>query len=179
MHLFTSHITVQIKNVPFLSPGNSLYFNAISNNQKNKAQETFNLLSQTKTPIIISNGLINGLKQETCDKPKRPDSLGVKKIVYDLSGAGAQVTLTPPSSPVGGPGELREDGTHAPPTKCQTLPSVASSSEGSHMSRVQSDGMSNRSIASIGMGSTDGKRLVIRKLPQSPEQLLNIVNSPT
>lgn len=45
--------------------------------------------------------------------------------------------------------------------------------------RLFSDASSVRSLASIGMGSTDGKRMVIRKVPNSPSELLNYINPPT
>lgn len=41
-----------------------------------------------------------------------------------------------------------------------------------------SDVMSMRSLASIGMGSTDGKKMVIRRVPTSPTELLSIMNQP-
>ena len=39
--------------------------------------------------------------------------------------------------------------------------------------------MSVRSLASIGMGSTDGRKVTIRRVPTSPTELFNIVHSPT
>lgn len=39
--------------------------------------------------------------------------------------------------------------------------------------------MSVRSVASVGMGSTDGRKVTIRRVPTSPIELFNIVNSPT
>lgn len=44
--------------------------------------------------------------------------------------------------------------------------------------KVFSDAASMRSIASIGMGSTDGKKMVIRRVPTSPTELLTIINQP-
>ena len=44
-------------------------------------------------------------------------------------------------------------------------------SDGSHVSV--------RSLASVGMGSTDGRKVTIRRVPTSPIELFNIVNSPT
>nr|CAD7200631.1 unnamed protein product [Timema douglasi] len=38
--------------------------------------------------------------------------------------------------------------------------------------------MSMRSLASIGMGSTDGRKVTIRRVPTSPSELLNIVTLP-
>lgn len=45
--------------------------------------------------------------------------------------------------------------------------------------RPLSDVISVRSLASIGMGSTDGKKLTIRRVPTSPSELLNIANPTT
>lgn len=44
--------------------------------------------------------------------------------------------------------------------------------------KIYSDAASLRSIASIGMGSTDGKKMVIRRVPTSPTELLTIINQP-
>lgn len=49
----------------------------------------------------------------------------------------------------------------------------------SQISRPFSEGLSIRSLASIGMGSTDGKKMIIRKIPNSPSELFNIINPPT
>nr|XP_040231121.2 sodium- and chloride-dependent GABA transporter ine isoform X1 [Anopheles coluzzii]XP_040231122.2 sodium- and chloride-dependent GABA transporter ine isoform X1 [Anopheles coluzzii]XP_040231123.2 sodium- and chloride-dependent GABA transporter ine isoform X1 [Anopheles coluzzii]XP_049464207.1 sodium- and chloride-dependent GABA transporter ine isoform X1 [Anopheles coluzzii]XP_049464208.1 sodium- and chloride-dependent GABA transporter ine isoform X1 [Anopheles coluzzii]XP_049464209.1 sodiu len=45
--------------------------------------------------------------------------------------------------------------------------------------RLFSDATSIRSLASIGMGSTDGRRMVIRRVPNSPNELLTMINPPT
>lgn len=52
-------------------------------------------------------------------------------------------------------------------------------SEGGASTKVFSDATSIRSLVSIGMGSTDGKKLFIRKVPNSPTELLNYINPPT
>jgi solute carrier family 6 GABA transporter-like protein 6/8/11/12/13 len=39
--------------------------------------------------------------------------------------------------------------------------------------------ISVRSLASIGMGSTDGRKVTIRRVPTTPTELFNIVQSPT
>lgn len=41
------------------------------------------------------------------------------------------------------------------------------------------ESVSIRSLASIGMGSSDGRKLTIRKVPTSPSELLNMVHPPT
>jgi hypothetical protein len=45
--------------------------------------------------------------------------------------------------------------------------------------KLFSDASSVRSLASIGMGSTDGRRMVIRKVPNSPSELLSYISPPT
>lgn len=45
--------------------------------------------------------------------------------------------------------------------------------------RLFTDSQSVRSLASFGLGSTDGKRLYIRKVPNSPAELMHILNPPT
>lgn len=42
-----------------------------------------------------------------------------------------------------------------------------------------SDAASLGSWASVGMGSTDGKKMIVRRVPTSPVELFNIVNPPT
>lgn len=54
-----------------------------------------------------------------------------------------------------------------------------SSESGSHVSKPYSDAASVRSWASVGMGSTDGKKMIVRRVPTSPVELFNIVNPPT
>lgn len=45
--------------------------------------------------------------------------------------------------------------------------------------RSWSDAVSVRSLASIGMGSTDGRKLTITKVPTSPAELLNLASPQT
>lgn len=44
--------------------------------------------------------------------------------------------------------------------------------------KLFSDAASIRSLASIGVGSTDGRKMIIRRVPNSPAELLSIVNPP-
>lgn len=56
----------------------------------------------------------------------------------------------------------------------------AGSESGPHAFKVtQPDAASLRSWASVGMGSTDGKKMIVRRVPTSPVELFNIVNPPT
>lgn len=57
---------------------------------------------------------------------------------------------------------------------------AAGSDLGSQTYKVpQPDAASLRSWASVGMGSTDGKKMIVRRVPTSPGELFNIVNPPT
>lgn len=47
------------------------------------------------------------------------------------------------------------------------------------LGKPASDAASIRSWASVGLGSTDGKKMIIRRVPTSPEELFQIVNPPT
>ncbi|KAL3267941.1 hypothetical protein HHI36_007078 [Cryptolaemus montrouzieri] len=49
----------------------------------------------------------------------------------------------------------------------------------SNFAKPFSDMGSIRSWASVGLGSTDGKKMIIRRVPTSPEELFTIVNPPT
>ncbi|CAK9826613.1 Sodium- and chloride-dependent GABA transporter ine [Anthophora retusa] len=53
-------------------------------------------------------------------------------------------------------------------------------SEGNGQTHVRPfpDSVSIRSLASIGMGSSDGRKLTIRRVPTSPSELLNLVHPP-
>ncbi|XP_033212100.1 sodium- and chloride-dependent GABA transporter ine isoform X2 [Belonocnema kinseyi] len=51
--------------------------------------------------------------------------------------------------------------------------------DGGHYGRPFPDSVSIRSLASIGMGSSDGRKLTIRRVPTSPSELLNMVHPPT
>ncbi|XP_066146284.1 sodium- and chloride-dependent GABA transporter ine-like isoform X2 [Euwallacea fornicatus] len=59
-------------------------------------------------------------------------------------------------------------------------PSSVDSGYGMSMSpKPFSDAGSVRSWASVGMGSTDGRKMIVRRVPTSPVELFNIVNPPT
>ncbi|XP_037958165.1 sodium- and chloride-dependent GABA transporter ine isoform X2 [Teleopsis dalmanni] len=46
-------------------------------------------------------------------------------------------------------------------------------------SQIYSDVMSVRSLASIGIGSTDGRKIVIRRVPNTPTELFSLVHPPS
>lgn len=45
--------------------------------------------------------------------------------------------------------------------------------------KLISDATSIRSLASIGIGSTDGRKMIVRRVPTSPSELLSIMNPQT
>jgi hypothetical protein len=51
--------------------------------------------------------------------------------------------------------------------------------EGSDSGTNHYGAQSVRSLASIGMGCTDGRKMVIRRVPTSPTELLHLVRPPT
>ncbi|XP_020706589.1 sodium- and chloride-dependent GABA transporter ine isoform X1 [Athalia rosae] len=57
--------------------------------------------------------------------------------------------------------------------------SIVFSDAASQSGRPFPDSVSIRSLASIGMGSSDGRKLTIRRVPTSPSELLNMVHPPT
>ena len=57
--------------------------------------------------------------------------------------------------------------------------SIVFSDAHSQSARPFPDSVSIRSLASIGMGSSDGRKLTIRRVPTSPSELLNMVHPPT
>lgn len=50
---------------------------------------------------------------------------------------------------------------------------------GSNNIKYYSDAISIKSWASVGMGSTDGKKMIVRRVPTSTVELFNVVNPPT
>ncbi|KAL7307180.1 hypothetical protein TKK_0000904 [Trichogramma kaykai] len=71
-----------------------------------------------------------------------------------------------------------------PPSACNNWGSILLPDSGQSMARrppypTSQDAVSIRSLASIGMGSSDGRKLTIRRVPTSPTELLNMVHPPT
>lgn len=71
--------------------------------------------------------------------------------------------------------EKTAHGAHLPPSP--SLGSFTCSDMPVTSLRPLSDVVSVRSLISIGMGSTDGKKLVIRRVPTSPSDLLNFAHA--
>lgn len=149
---------------------------------------------------------INGL-QFNATNNKRSNRMSVEKTPFLQQGNGKQGAVVPRRLPRNAsdlnPARISEnsesDGHHSEPENLgksfrigdsqrqmrgfDTTPpsSIATtgrpgSDAGSHVSR---DNASIRSWASVGMGSTDGKKMIIRRVPTTPVELFNIVNPPT
>nr|XP_012137290.1 PREDICTED: sodium- and chloride-dependent GABA transporter ine isoform X2 [Megachile rotundata] len=65
---------------------------------------------------------------------------------------------------------------HHPATSWASI--VFADGNGQHHVRPFPESVSIRSLASIGMGSSDGRKLTIRRVPTSPSELLNMVHPP-
>jgi solute carrier family 6 GABA transporter-like protein 6/8/11/12/13 len=83
------------------------------------------------------------------------------------------------SSKPGSPSFRRENSTRSLRSAYDINFPKTSSESGSHVSKPFSDAASVRSWASVGMGSTDGRKMIVRRVPTSPVELFNIVNPPT
>lgn len=64
-----------------------------------------------------------------------------------------------------------------PLASVNALATTRSSDTTSQISK-QYDALSLKSYTSVGMGSTDGKKMIVRKIPTSPVELFNLVNPP-
>lgn len=113
-------------------------------------------------------------------KKKRKKSL-MKNAPFRCSNAGNQLSLMAEesSSLNTSPGTLTSSATS--PQPLHTLLQLNNSyifSDSNGSGKMYSDAISIRSLASIGMGSTDGRKMIIRRVPNTPAELLSIVNPP-
>lgn len=149
---------------------NGLQFNAANNKRTNRmsSSEKVPCLQQNngKQPTVVPRRLPRNASDlnpsrisessENDGHHSEPENLGKSFRIGDSQKQTRSFDITPPSSiaTTGRPG----------------------SDAGSHVSR---DNASIRSWASVGMGSTDGKKMIIRRVPTTPVELFNIVNPPT
>lgn len=140
---------------------------------------------------------LNGLQFNAINKQNKPKTENAKPQPQKrVSPPATRNTLTPKPvedeervqnvSPFGHPSPgaiIRQQssvrlakGEHTPPSSV-TANTRPGSEAGSHVSTR--DNASVRSWASVGMGSTDGKKMIIRRVPTTPVELFNIVNPPT
>lgn len=134
----------------------------LSKSQQDLQGLQFNAVNRTSPPKTMERTFQSEEEQEQAseDEPaqlrsKTPTPAPSIKHQNSLKGLKNSLEVTPPSSlATGRPG----------------------SDAGSQFSR---DNASVRSWASVGMGSTDGKKMIIRRVPTTPVELFNIVNPPT
>lgn len=105
----------------------------------------------------------------------------IKSAPFRCSNAGNQLSLMAEetSSLNTSPGTLTSSATS--PQPLHTLLHLNNSyvfSDSNGSGKMYSDAISIRSLASIGMGSTDGRKMIIRRVPNTPAELLSIVNPP-
>lgn len=65
----------------------------------------------------------------------------------------------------------------SPPSSVSAFAGRPGSDSTSQISK-QYDALSLKSYTSVGMGSTDGRKMIVRKIPTSPVELFNLVNPP-
>lgn len=56
-------------------------------------------------------------------------------------------------------------------------PSIRSINDTNISSKIYSDVNSVRTLASIAIGSTDGRNIIIKRVPNTPNELFSVVNS--
>lgn len=137
---------------------NRLQFNAVNRQNKPKIDTTPKPLAQKRiSPPASRSALVPRLEDDE-ERPQRvsphPERTPGGIIRQHSSARLAKMDNNTP------PGSTRPD-----------------SDAGSHVSAR--DNASVRSWASVGMGSTDGKKMIIRRVPTTPVELFNIVNPPT
>lgn len=159
-----------------------------------KSNDRSKFINPTQKIVIIPAGksegknqvkvTVGGSSSDSSDGKKTPPKKGPPvKSPLKKKRVARSCTWKPPGSGGGSPslrslksGVITEGG---------TIPANASwasftfTQEASNYLRPLSDVVSVRSLASIGMGSTDGRKLTIRRVPTSPTELLNLANPNT
>ncbi|XP_059614816.1 sodium- and chloride-dependent GABA transporter ine isoform X1 [Phlebotomus argentipes] len=168
-----------------------LHFNAMSGNLKHKnaldtpttTEESARLLPSTSKKFII---VPSSVKKTTLTVTSPTDSVSSSNASPIMSPlpTGARPKHFNSMRSVRSGALIHQDGglTTSTPTVGHAPAGLARS--GSYVfsdcgsARLFSDATSVRSLASIGMGSTDGRKMVIRRVPNSPNELLTILNPP-
>lgn len=149
---------------------NELQFNATNNKRTN------NRMSAEKTPFLQQN---NGKPITVMPRrlPRNASDLNHSRISENSESDGhhSEPENLGKSFRIGDPQKQIRGYDITPPSSI-TAAGRPGSDTGSHVSR---DNASIRSWASVGMGSTDGKKMIIRRVPTTPVELFNIVNPPT
>ncbi|XP_037052346.1 sodium- and chloride-dependent GABA transporter ine isoform X1 [Bradysia coprophila] len=173
-------------------PISELHFNAISNANSFRSNKSTNdqtkLLPTNQRPVITptsqqsshTNGGHKG-NNSSSEGPSTSPSSSTSPVLSPITSRPKHHHSTR-SLRSGAASAMHQQGnaTSSPMVAHATQPFL--SRTGSYVfsdagsGRMFSDGMSVRSLASIGMGSTDGRKMVIRRVPNSPTELLSIVN---
>lgn len=164
---------------------NALHFNALNNNQRLKMQNLNANEDKTDNKNLL-NSSAKPNKRPVTENGSAQDNLSAKMLRMGALQLPGLVPVQEPGVYVRPPvipttGQLQQPQLQSLPTSRTGSPflSVDPTNPMSNSSKPFPDAVSLRSLASIGMGSTDGKRMVIRKVPTSPVELLNIVNPPS
>lgn len=182
-----------------LPKGINIQFNASTGKQnpyinKVKQDDKLSLVSNNIKPIIIQK--MNGTKSSkipveiNCDSSESQELNSTESNTSRLARIGNDLpNLIIPnhsqsnhSSPL--PLRYQNSFKYGRPIHLEISPPVSylgrlGTETPSQISKMNSDTSSYLSWTSVGLGSTDGKKMIVRKVPTSPEELFNIVNPPT
>lgn len=152
---------------------NELQFNATNNKRTNR-------MSAERTPFLQQQQQNNNGKQPTVMPrrlPRNASDLNPSRISENSESDGhhSEPETLGKSFRIGD-SQRQMRGFDTTPPNSIAATGRPGSDAGSHVSR---DNASLRSWASVGMGSTDGKKMIIRRVPTTPVELFNIVNPPT
>lgn len=162
--------------------------------EDNKVNDRSKLINSPQKIVIIPAGkgegkstvkvTVGGSSSDSSDgKRTPPKKRPPVKSPLKKKRVARSCTWKPPGSGGGSP-SLRSlksgvstEGGHIPANA--SWASFTFTQETQNYLRPLSDVVSVRSLASIGMGSTDGRKLTIRRVPTSPTELLNLANPNT
>lgn len=177
---------------------NEIHFNAINSNLKHKNSNVGNHEEQKKLlPTNSSRKFIivpahNGTAKKSSSPPSTshdsgPSSSNASNTTSPLQSpiplymkpkhTNSMRSVRSAQIPIHDQGMALSSPIYSPPPSIARSGSYIFSDCGS--TRIFSDAVSVRSLASIGMGSTDGRKMVIRRVPNSPTELLSIISPPT
>lgn len=184
--------------VPLSKGINSIQFNALNGKQnhctdKFKHDDRHSLESSFNGPHVPAR--VNGLRsrislEQNCDYSEKSPIFRIDSSdkVPRISKSGNELpnltmsNITNPNSPLqlrhhNSLRYMRERNLEITPPNSYAGPPMSDTA--SQISKMYSDTNSLRSWASVGLGSTDGKKMIVRRVPTSPVELFNIVNPPT
>lgn len=171
---------------------NEIHFNAINSNLKHKNSNVGNYEEQKKLLPSNSRKFIivpaqNGTAKKSPPHDSGPSSSSASHTTSPIQSplpiyikpkhTNSMRSVRSAQIPIHDQGMALSSPIYSPPPSIVRSGSYIFSDCGS--TRIFSDAVSVRSLASIGMGSTDGRKMVIRRVPNSPTELLSIISPPT